>query len=144
MTCDEAQQQAFLRELCSLHIRLPLRPENSFMLVPGSHARWDSQLERDVRLGLSGHGSWEELPSARAFDLHPGDALVFSANMLHRGTYEGNAARLSFDLMLGKADPRIPVAPDPDQLPAAAELEGVRHPRWYERAQELLLAARAG
>lgn len=144
LQCDEAHQQALLGELCNLHIRLPLRPEKTFMLVAGSHAQWDSDLEREVRLELSGHGSWEDLPSATAFNLYPGDVLVFSAHMLHRGTYEGNSARLSFDLMLGKPHPSIPVAPDPDQLPAAAELARVRHPGWYERAQKLLSRRSAG
>ena len=72
------------------------------MLVPGSHARWDTDLERDVRLERSGHRSWEDLPSATMFALNPGDILIFSAHMLHRGTYEGNSGRLSLDLMLGK------------------------------------------
>jgi hypothetical protein len=138
MRCDEAKQRSLLGELCNLHIRLPLRPETRFMLVPGSHKRWDTDLERDVRLELAGHGSWEELPSARAFDLRPGDVLVFSAHMLHRGTYEGNGARLSLDVMVGRVHPGFPVTPDPDQLPTPAELTRVRHPRWYERALELI------
>jgi ectoine hydroxylase-related dioxygenase (phytanoyl-CoA dioxygenase family) len=141
MRCDESRQQALLGELCNLHIRIPLRPERSFMLVPGSHARWDTDRERDVRLERAGHGSWEDLPSARSFDLQPGDILIFSAHMLHRGTYEGNSGRLSFDLMLGRRHPRVPIQLDPDQFPTADELAQVRHRRWYERAHELFRAS---
>jgi ectoine hydroxylase-related dioxygenase (phytanoyl-CoA dioxygenase family) len=140
MNCDESRQRTLLRELCNLHVRIPLRAERSFMLVPGSHARWDTTLERNVRLERSGHGSWEDLPSAHAFDLSPGDVLIFSAHMLHRGTYEGNSERLSLDLMLGKADPCVPTQPDLDQLPTRDELVTLRHPGWYERAHELFLA----
>jgi len=77
MSYDETRQRALLSELCNLHVRMPLRSERHFMLVPGSHARWDSELERDVRLESSGHHSWEELPSATVFDLEPGDTLIF-------------------------------------------------------------------
>ena len=142
MGCAESEQQALLGQLCNLHIRIPLRPERSFMLVPGSHARWDTELERDVRLERSGHGSWEELASARPFDLQPGDVLLFSAHMLHRGSYQGNSDRLSLDLMLGKHHPRAPALPDTDQLPTPDELARVRCPRWYECALELLGASK--
>jgi hypothetical protein len=143
MDCDETQQQALMGELCNLHVRLPLRPERSFMHVPGSHARWDTDRERDVRLERSGQATWEDLPSATALDLYPGDGLIFSAHMLHRRTYEGNNARLSLDVMLGKPHPRIPFTLDRDELPAIEELATVRHPQWYERVQQLLLAARS-
>jgi ectoine hydroxylase-related dioxygenase (phytanoyl-CoA dioxygenase family) len=138
---DENQQAELLMELCALHVRLPLKPEKKFLLVPGSHARWDTELERNVRLERLDHRSSDELPSGQAFDLLPGDVLLFSANMLHRGTYDGNAARLSLDLMVGKSHPRVPVAPDPDQLPTPDELARLRNPQWYRRAQDMTSAA---
>jgi hypothetical protein len=64
--------------------------------------------------------------------------------MLHRGTYDGNEARLSLDLMVGKSHPRIPVAPDPDQLPTPDELARLRNPQWYRRAQDLCFRQGAG
>jgi len=138
MGYDETRQQALLGELCNLHVRVPLRPERRFLLVPGSHARWDTDLERDVRLERSGHRSWEELPSATPFDLDPGDILIFSAHMLHRGTYEGNSGRLSLDLMLGKPHPDIPMTLEVQELPTAGELGSLRHPQWFVRAKKLL------
>jgi hypothetical protein len=143
MPCGEREQQALLRDLCHLHIRFPLRPERKFMLIPGSHARWDTEPERDVRLERSGHESYEDLPSAMPFDLYPGDVLIFSAHMLHRGTYEGNNARLSLDLMLGKPHRHIPFILEPDQLPTIEELATLRRPQWYEHAHELLRQARS-
>ncbi len=143
MDCDETEQQSLLGELCNIHLRFPLRPEQSFMLVPGSHARWDTDRERNVRLERSGHGSSEDLPSATAFDLCPGDILIFSAHMLHRGTSDRSHGRLSLDLMLGRPDPRIPVTLDLEELPTIEELMAVGNPQWYERAHELLLAARS-
>lgn len=139
MSYDETRQRALLSELCNLHVRMPLRSERHFMLVPGSHARWDSELERDVRLESSGHHSWEELPSATVFDLEPGDTLIFSAHMLHRGTYDGNNGRLSLDLMLGKSHPSMPMTLELQELPTASELVGLRHPQWFARARKLLL-----
>ena len=138
MGYDESRQKALLGELRNLHIRIPLRPERNFMLVPGSHARWDTDLERDVRLEQSGHASWEDLPSARSIDLQPTDVLIFSAHMLHRGTFEGNADRLSLDLMLGELHAQVPIDLDPDELPNPDELAKVLRPHWYERSFDVL------
>jgi hypothetical protein len=139
MSYDESRQRALLGELCNLHVRIPLRSEWDFMLVPGSHTRWDTDLERDVRLEGSGHHSWEELPFATTLDLDPGDALVFSAHMLHRGTYDGNKNRLSLDLMLGKPHPAMPMTLELQELPTDGELAGLCHPQWFARARKLLL-----
>lgn len=139
MGLDEDRQEVLFGELCNLHVRIPLRAERSFLLVPGSHARWDTASERDVRLERDGHASSEDLPTARAFDLLPGDVLLFSAHMLHRGTYEGNGERLSLDLMLGRPHAAVRAGPDRDQLPDSDELAGVRYPGWYQRAHQLLL-----
>jgi Phytanoyl-CoA dioxygenase (PhyH) len=141
---DEQEQARLLLEFCNLHIRLPLRPEKNFLLVPGTHVRWDTDLERNVRLELSGHRSSEDLPSGRAIDLMPGDALIFSAHMLHRGTYDGNESRLSFDFMLGKVHPQFPVTPDSEQLPTREELAMLRNPQWYRSALDLISHASAG
>jgi hypothetical protein len=139
MSYDETRQRVLLSELCNLHVRIPLRSERGFMLVPGSHARWDTDLERDVRLENSGHQSCEELPSATTLDLDPDDTLIFSAHMLHRGTYDGNNSRLSLDLMLGKHHAAMPMTLDLDELPTAGELGSLRHPQWFARARKLLL-----
>lgn len=64
--------------------------------------------------------------------------MIFSAHMLHRGTFEDNDGRLSLDLMLAEPHPQIPIDPDPDQLPNPDELAKVRHPQWYERSYDML------
>jgi len=129
---DEAAQRRLLSELTQLHVRIPLRPERRFLLVPGSHARWDTTEERDVRLERDGHRSAEELSTARSFDLVPGDVLVFSAHMLHRGTYGQD--RLSLDLMVGRPHATSAAFPDTAQLPTPAELARIRRPQWYRAA----------
>lgn len=70
---DEAQQRSLLGELCNLHIRFPLRPERNFMLVPGTHVRWDTALERDVRLERSG--------PAAGKTWHPPELSIYSLAM---------------------------------------------------------------
>jgi hypothetical protein len=92
-----------------------------------------------VRLEDAGHQSWEELPSATTLDLEPGDTLIFSAHMLHRGTYDGNDSRLSVDLMVGKSHPAIPITLDLQELPTAGDLAALCHSQWFARARKLLL-----
>ena len=138
MGLAEDRQRALFAELCQLHVRMPLRPEREFLLVPGSHTRWDTSLEYDIRLERSGHRSSEALPDALAFDLEPGDVLVFSSHMLHRGTYAGNAQRLSLDLLLGAPHPRMPLDLDADQMPGEHEMGRIRCPHWYEASLRLL------
>lgn len=133
MGLDETEQQRLLPTLTHLHVRIPLRPERRFLLVPGSHARWDTAEERDVRLERDGHRSSEDLTNARSFDLVPGDVLVFSAHMLHRGTYGQD--RLSLDLMVGKPDGTAD-GPDEAQLPTPAELARIRRSQWYRRVTQ--------
>lgn len=65
-------------------------PETGIELIPGTHARWDTELERNVRLECQGHRQHEDLPGARLLSLQPGDVLIFSANMLHRGNWQRN------------------------------------------------------
>jgi hypothetical protein len=41
------------------------------------------------------------------------------------------------DVVVGRLDPRVPVAGDTEELPTSEELAYVRRPQWYERALAL-------
>lgn len=135
---DENQQQRLLPELLNLHARIPLLPERGLELIPGTHRRWDTPLERSVRLEAGGRRHFEDLPDGQCFDLRPGDLLIFHAHMLHRGNYALNQDRRGFDIALGAPHPQMTGLPDPAHLPEREELPFVRFPDWYSRARTLI------
>ncbi|MFT2089837.1 phytanoyl-CoA dioxygenase family protein [Paraglaciecola sp. 2405UD69-4] len=80
-----------------LHLRVPLKDEPGIELIPGSHNKWDSEEELQVRLQQNGHTNAEGLSKGKSLPLQYGDGLVFSAKMIHRGLYGNN--RLSLDIL---------------------------------------------
>ncbi|MCG9758119.1 MULTISPECIES: phytanoyl-CoA dioxygenase family protein [Pseudoalteromonas] len=94
----EEQKQALLLGPEVIHFRLALEDEPGIELIPGTHKRWDSPQELNVRLEQSGHNNHECLPGSKVIPLVAGDLLAFSANMIHRGIYGKN--RLALDVLL--------------------------------------------
>ena len=80
-----------------VHFRIPLVDEPGLELIPGTHKRWDTATELEVRLETNHRKCHENLASGVSVKLNAGDLLVFSANMIHRGLYGG--ARLAFDII---------------------------------------------
>lgn len=137
-TIDDSALKAEQANLLALHIRIPLAPETSIELIPGTHRRWDTDLERDVRLELNGHRNSEALPDSVLISLEPGDILIFDAQMLHRGNYHPNPARKALDLCLSKPHPFTLPYLDAGNLPSLAELELIENKQWYKMAHALL------
>ncbi len=124
LTLDE--QKASLRNSAPLHIRIALQDERGVELVPGSHYRWDTQEEFDVRMGNNDRSVSDDLSSGRELALNRGDALLFNANMLHRGLYGGD--RFAFDLLFGEVDERYVSFVDDDGLPDEQQISQVAWP----------------
>jgi ectoine hydroxylase-related dioxygenase (phytanoyl-CoA dioxygenase family) len=93
----EEQQKELIFKDSVVHFRVPLSDDPGLEFVSGSHRRWDTGEERSVRLEQNGRHSHESLPYSVRVPHNPGDLLVFSAHVLHKGVYEGN--RLSFDIV---------------------------------------------
>jgi len=93
---EEKQKEAIFQDSV-LHFRVPLSGDPGLDFIPGSHRRWDTREERKVRLELDGRRSHESLPNMERVPHEPGDLLVFSAHVLHKGVYGGN--RLSLDIL---------------------------------------------
>ncbi|PJZ84847.1 phytanoyl-CoA dioxygenase family protein [Leptospira harrisiae] len=79
------------------HFRIPLEKDPGIWLVPGSHKRWDTNEERKIRLELDGKKNHENLANQILIPHNPGDLLVFSAHLIHKGNYDSN--RFSFDIL---------------------------------------------
>lgn len=130
--CDEQNK------MLSLHVRIPLIQEKGLEVVTGSHKRWDTELERDVRLELNGHKNSEPLPNTVLTTLAPGDILIFNAQMIHRGNYDFNPTRKALDLCIGKYHPLASAFLDERVLPKEEELDRITNNQWYKLAREIV------
>lgn len=103
MTLEE-QKRALLGPKV-IHFRLPLVNEPGIELVAGTHQRWDTDEELNIRLEQNGRKHYEDLSHATKIPLDAGDVLVFDANMIHRGLYGMN--RLSLDILFCDPKPEL-------------------------------------
>jgi hypothetical protein len=135
---SDAIQRAELHNMLSLHVRIPLLPEKAVELVDGTHQRWDTELEHNVRLEKNNYKNSEPLPSATLIDLSPCDILIFSAQMIHRGNYAQNSNRKALDLCVGTYHPMTADALDETVLPSESEMEEILNNEWYRMAWEVV------
>lgn len=99
------EQQAALTGPEVLHCRVALEDEPGIELVPGTHRRWDSQVELDTRLSLAPRKPSDDLVSGHTIAMKAGDLLIFSANMIHRGLYGKD--RLALDILFSDPQPEV-------------------------------------
>lgn len=135
---DDAAQANEQRNLLSLHVRIPLIKEKGVELIAGTHRRWDTELEKNVRFELNDHKNSEDLPGAVLIDAEPGDVLVFDAQMIHRGNYRLNESRKSLDLCLGRPHPFAIRYLDESVLPKEHEMENISNNAWYALARKIV------
>lgn len=126
---DEAGQEKAIKETQVVHLRVPLFDELGLELIPGTHKRWDNELELNVRLEKKGRKSSENLPNGTSIKLAAGDLLVFSADMIHRGIY--GLDRLALDVLLFDTAADFSDYIDVDCLPSKQMLEKIKKPEIY-------------
>jgi len=126
---DVEDQKKVIQETQVLHLRVPLFDEPGMELVPGSHKRWDSDEEFNVREEIKGRVSSDSLSTGKEIALAAGDLLVFSADMIHRGLY--GLDRLALDILV--FDPAGDYADyvDDDCLPDTSMLDKIIDPRLF-------------
>lgn len=135
---EDAVQRDEQGNMLSLHVRIPLVEETGVELITGTHKRWDTELERNVRFELNGRKNSESLPNSALIDLAPGDILIFDAQMIHRGNYELNSTRKAVDLCVGKYHPLASGFLDESVLPTEKELDNISNNQWYKLAREII------
>ncbi len=129
------EQQASLATSNPLHLRIALKPERGVELVPGTHRRWDSREEYDVRMARNGREVHNDLASGVAVGLEPGDVLLFSAAMIHRGLYGGD--RFALDLLFSDANPEFARFIDREYLPDPEQLASLEYPALFQSTLRL-------
>lgn len=83
----------------AIQLQVALVPSADVEFVPGSHRRWDSPEEFEIRRADDGNNNRSNsMPGALRIELQPGDAVAFNPFGLHRGRY--HAGKLRRTLML--------------------------------------------
>ena len=98
-------------------------------LVPGTHKRWDSEEEFNVRQEIKGRVSSESLSTGKKIKLSAGDLLLFSADMIHRGLY--GLDRLALDILVFDSAADFVDYVDDDCLPDTSILAKIDDPRLF-------------
>lgn len=96
---DAALERRRILQTTALHFRIAFEPDDRLELVPGSHRRWDTPDELAIRRGDD--PSVPDMPGRQRIELQSGDACIFHAWMIHRGTYRVSPARRTFDVIYG-------------------------------------------
>ncbi|KAJ2906493.1 hypothetical protein MKZ38_001474 [Zalerion maritima] len=74
---------------------LALYPDDSLIVIPGSHSRVRTKLEREA-------GDYEEeLPDMLKVHLNEGDCVFYDNNILHRGVYDESKERMTLHGSVG-------------------------------------------
>ncbi|KAI1811037.1 phytanoyl-dioxygenase family protein [Poronia punctata] len=76
---------------------LALFPDESLIVVPGSHVRARTQAEREA------DPLDKNMPGQLVVKLEPGDVVFYDNNILHRGVYDANKERMSLHGSVGHA-----------------------------------------
>jgi ectoine hydroxylase-related dioxygenase (phytanoyl-CoA dioxygenase family) len=123
---EEEQKTLLLKDNTSvLHFRVPLKIEYGIELVPGTHQRWDTDVEYETRKELNNRKSSDDLPTGETIELNRGDLLVFSAKMIHRGLYGKD--RLSLDILYGDNNPELLQFTDKECLPEKKSIKDIKN-----------------
>lgn len=104
---DAADERKILRALSpsgkGVQMQICLVPSDDVEFVPGSHLRWDTPAEYQMRRAEEGkHNQSNAMPGAVRVSLEPGDAVLFNPYGIHRGRYHSDKLRRTLMLTYTK------------------------------------------
>jgi ectoine hydroxylase-related dioxygenase (phytanoyl-CoA dioxygenase family) len=104
---DDAKEQGIIAQLArsgtSIQMQIALVPSEDVEYVPGSHLRWDTPEEYQIRKADGGvHNRANDMPGAVRLALNAGDAALFNPYGLHRGRYHTEPLRRTLMLTYTK------------------------------------------
>jgi hypothetical protein len=92
-----------------VHMHIPLAPTQATEVVPGSHDRYDTPEELDVRMNDS---TADRMPGRLPLQLNPGDLAFFHVNSIHRGMYLHGVLRRTIAVTYSSVDFQRPPTRD--------------------------------
>ena len=100
---SEDEQKKTMKEEPVVHFHIPFIDDHLFELIPGSHKKWDTEPEYEVRMNLNNKKNSDWLENAKNYDCKRGGIRIFPAHAIHRGKqYEKSPPRFVFDLLFAK------------------------------------------
>jgi hypothetical protein len=96
---EVALEQQRIKRHTGVHFRVAFVDDSQLEYVPGSERRWDLPEELDIRKGS--HPSRPDMPGRKKIELGAGDACLFHAWGIHRGTYRAEIPRRTLDIIYG-------------------------------------------
>jgi len=94
-----ALEQLRMKRHAGVHFRVALVEDSQLEYVPGSERRWDLAAELEIRKGTEPRRS--DMPGRKKIRLEAGDACLFHAWGIHRGTYRADVPRRTLDIIYG-------------------------------------------
>ncbi|MGK7927931.1 MAG: phytanoyl-CoA dioxygenase family protein [Spirulina sp.] len=88
-----------MQEFTGIHFRVAFLEDDCLEFVPGSQERWDTEIEFKIRKGTN--PSFFNMPDRQRIHLKPGDACLFHAWGIHRGSYRIDKPRRTLDIIYG-------------------------------------------
>lgn len=129
---SEEEQKNILKHTKVFHFRIPFYPDPGLEFIPGSHTRWDNEEEYEIRMEKNGRKNYENLPGSVLVPQNPGDLLVFSAHLIHRGIYGGE--RHSFDILYTNFPDKKSNSKIFHQFPEESILSKLKNPEIFEQS----------
>lgn len=120
LSLNQQQEILTLGESQVIHLRIAIADEPGLEVIPGSHHRWDTEEEWQVRMQLNNRSHSDSISLSKKISLKRGDLLIFDANMIHRGLYGQD--RFAFDILFCKPLPHTMKYRTPETLPKNEEL----------------------
>jgi len=96
---EVALEQERMKYHTGVHFRVAFVADSQLEYVSGSERRWDLPDELDIRKGSQ--PSRSHMPGGRKIALEAGDACLFHAWGIHRGTYRADVPRRTLDIIYG-------------------------------------------
>jgi phytanoyl-CoA dioxygenase PhyH len=96
---EVALEQERMNQHTGVHFRVAFVADSQLEYVPGSERRWDLPDELEIRKASQPNRS--PMPGRRKIALGAGDACLFHAWGIHRGTYRTNVPRRTLDIIYG-------------------------------------------
>lgn len=125
----ERQRELVTLPTWSVQWNVALFEDDALEVVPGSLERWNTPEEQRILDGQTG-----PMPNTVTVRLRPGEGVVYTPMLIHRGRYRAEVPRATLHFacnQLGRADVNAPLqAPDVPPEALARLSEGVR--RWLE------------